>query len=359
MLVSIVIDNFNYGRFLGDAVESALAQTHEDVEVVVVDDGSTDDSRAVIAGYGDRVRAVLKDNGGQGSALNAGFAAARGALVHFLDADDTVDPGLAAAAVAEHRRAPFAKLHWPLREVEPDGRDRGRLDPPAEPDEGDLCDRILARGPGAYVTPPMSGNLYARAALERILPVPEDIRMCADAFLYDLAPLYGRVARLAAPHGTLRKHASWFGGVPLAERLPRSVRVHRHVIARMAERARELGREPDEAGWAARSWPLRQWRALAELEAAVPAGAPIVLVDEGRFGLEPTAARPVLPLAPGLSAAAASAELERLRAAGARHVVVAWPAFVWLRRADGLDRRLRAAGDVALENERLLVVALR
>src|SRR3954451_20463787 len=91
-LVSIVIDNYNYARFLPEAIESALAQTYPDTEVIVVDDGSTDDSREIIASYGSRVRPVLKTNGGQASAFNAGFAASRGDVVLFLDSDDTLFP---------------------------------------------------------------------------------------------------------------------------------------------------------------------------------------------------------------------------------------------------------------------------
>ena len=73
-LASIIVNNYNYGRFLPDAIESALAQSYPRVEVIVVDDGSTDHSRAVIARYGARIHAVLKPNGGQASAFNAAFA---------------------------------------------------------------------------------------------------------------------------------------------------------------------------------------------------------------------------------------------------------------------------------------------
>src|SRR3954449_8708213 len=100
MRVAVVVNNFNYERFLSTAIESALAQTHPDVEVVVVDDGSTDGSREVIAGYGDRVRAVYKENGGQASAFNAAFAACTGDVVIFLDADDALLPQTAARAAA-------------------------------------------------------------------------------------------------------------------------------------------------------------------------------------------------------------------------------------------------------------------
>src|ERR687892_2224498 len=79
--ISIVVVSHNYERFLAKAVESALAQTHHLTEVIVVDDGSTDDSRAVIGRYRDRVVTVLKENGGQASAFNAGFKHASGSAV--------------------------------------------------------------------------------------------------------------------------------------------------------------------------------------------------------------------------------------------------------------------------------------
>src|ERR1700719_288784 len=87
-LVSIIIPNYNYARYLRIAIDSALAQTYAPVEVIVVDDGSTDNSREVIESYGDRITPIIKTNGGHGSALNAGYAASRGEIVIFLDADD-------------------------------------------------------------------------------------------------------------------------------------------------------------------------------------------------------------------------------------------------------------------------------
>ena len=71
-LVSIIINNYNYGNFLPIAISSALKQTYSNVEVVVVDDGSTDNSREVVAGYGDHIVPILKENGGQASAFNSG-----------------------------------------------------------------------------------------------------------------------------------------------------------------------------------------------------------------------------------------------------------------------------------------------
>src|ERR1700730_3706812 len=104
-LVSILINNFNYVEFLNEAIESALNQSYPAIEIIIVDDGSTDGSREVIARHADKVRAVLKENGGQGSAFNAGVAASRGEILCFLDADDFFYPNKVAAVVDEFTKA--------------------------------------------------------------------------------------------------------------------------------------------------------------------------------------------------------------------------------------------------------------
>src|SRR6476646_282737 len=91
-LVSILINNYNYERFLKDAIDSALNQTYSKIEVIVVDDGSTDNSRSVIESYQDKVTAIFKENGGQASAFNTGFEASQGEIICFLDADDMFQP---------------------------------------------------------------------------------------------------------------------------------------------------------------------------------------------------------------------------------------------------------------------------
>lgn len=87
-LVSAVIPAFNYGRFVCDAVDSALAQSHPSLEVIVVDDGSTDDTRRRLEPYGSRIRYVYQSNRGLSAARNSGIREARGEWVAFLDADD-------------------------------------------------------------------------------------------------------------------------------------------------------------------------------------------------------------------------------------------------------------------------------
>ena len=81
MRVSIIINNYNYGQYLGSAISSALSQSYSSVEVIVVDDGSTDNSQEVIGNYTKSIVPVVKPNGGQGSAFNEGLAPLRSSQI--------------------------------------------------------------------------------------------------------------------------------------------------------------------------------------------------------------------------------------------------------------------------------------
>ncbi len=91
-LVSVVIPVFNGVNFLREAVESVFSQTYPDIELILVDDGSTDETWTFIESYGERVRAIHKENGGVASALNVGIRQARGSLIAWLSHDDLFFP---------------------------------------------------------------------------------------------------------------------------------------------------------------------------------------------------------------------------------------------------------------------------
>lgn len=90
--ISVVIPTYNRAREVSRAIDSALAQTLRPLEVIVVDDGSTDETSDVLAQYGDRIRVVQQVNQGVSAARNAGIAIARGELLAFLDSDDVWMP---------------------------------------------------------------------------------------------------------------------------------------------------------------------------------------------------------------------------------------------------------------------------
>lgn len=180
--VSILINNYNYAAFLTDSVESALGQSYENVEVVVVDDGSVDESRAVIAEYGDRIVSVLKQNGGQSSAFNAGFAASSGDIICFLDADDYFSVDKVAKVVASLRSHPEAG--WLFHTLE-DVDEKGVPLRAAAPLESGYFDfrQAMCSGGKVPALPATTGLCFRREVLQKTLPMPETIRISADQFL--------------------------------------------------------------------------------------------------------------------------------------------------------------------------------
>lgn len=237
-LVSIVIDNFNYARFLPRSIGSALSQTYPRTEVVVVDDASTDGSQDVLRGYGERIVPVLQErNAGQGAAFHAGLRASRGDVVMFLDADDFLYPE-AAARVAAAFTTGVAKVQYRLHLVDAAGRVVD-VYPPREVgfDSGDVVPLLLSKG--RYEAPVTSGNAFARAVLERILPMPEDdFRISADGYLVTVAPLYGSVVSIEDPLGGYVQHGTnhWAASVA-GERFRRSLEHDRHRYRALAGRA--------------------------------------------------------------------------------------------------------------------------
>jgi len=204
--VSIIINNYNYGRYLGAAIESALAQSYPGVEVVVVDDGSTDDSRDVIARFGDRIRPVLRENGGQAAALNSGFEASRGEVIFFLDSDDLLHPD-AVAEVMKVWRPGVVKVQFLLDVIDAEGAPRGSRFPPDRRWPGELRELILSLG--TYPSTGTTGNAFARSALARLMPVPETRwRRQPDSYLILLIPFLGEALWLDKVLGCYRSHGS-------------------------------------------------------------------------------------------------------------------------------------------------------
>ena len=210
--VDIVINNYNYGRFLPAAIESACNQSHDRVRVIVVDDGSTDESREVLERYRGRVVAVLKENGGQASALNAGMEHCEGDTVLFLDADDTLKPQAAARVAAAFAADPgLAKVQFRMEVIDAEGQPTGALKPPVHlpMPRGDQRHAELAF-PFDLAWLPTSANAFRVDLLRKILPIPEQaFPTCgADWYLIHLMTLLGSVDSLEEACGCYRVHGA-------------------------------------------------------------------------------------------------------------------------------------------------------
>jgi hypothetical protein len=208
-LVSVIINNYNYGRFLRSAIESVLGQSYSKLELIVVDDGSTDSSRTILETYGDLVITILKENGGQASALNAGFARCHGEIVFFLDSDDVLLPTIVQHVVRVFEAdASLAKVHYRMAVIDVFGRHTSSEKPPQHITmlDGDLRRHYLTF-PDDVWRLPTSGNAFPAWLLRRICPIPEaEYLVCADTYFTHLAPLFGRVQFLDDVGACYRLH---------------------------------------------------------------------------------------------------------------------------------------------------------
>jgi glycosyltransferase involved in cell wall biosynthesis len=371
-LVSIIIINFNYGRFLRQAIDSALDQTYRPVEVVVVDDGSTDCSREIMRSYGDQIVSVLKKNGGQGSAFNFGFAKTSGEIACFLDSDDALLPDAIERIIALFDPPDIVKVHWPLWIIDSAGARTGRVKEPELP-EGDFREIVYREGPMTEATlpsAPTSGNAYRRTFLGRVLPMPESAyRVAADAYLFGLAPAFGIIRRSEEPLGLYRRHSSNTSSVtPFLEKVARGVedfRVQRDVLRKLL-----IDEFPalDSARWGEKAWWMMIHNSLEDIQAHVPEGATFILADGDNWGTDAGLLgrkRLLFNERHGCywgipeDDAAAIQELDRLCQHGAAFLVIAWPIHWWRDYFPVFFSHIEQFSRCILRNERISIHDLR
>lgn len=243
-LVSVLINNYNYGLYLKEAIESALNQTYVNTEIIVVDDGSTDHSPEIIASYGEKVIPVLKENGGQASAFNAGFAISRGEIICLLDSDDLWLPEKVEQVVEAARTYPNAAMIYNrVQNVDQSGKPFGEPWPPYKGIRGDISRQVAHTG-GWCPRPPTTGLSFSRKFLCQIMPIPEaEYRLCADAFWGDLAPFYGDVIGLETTLSLFRFHDAngWSRTADAHAAYKRSLQHHEHQVDSLNRALRDLG----------------------------------------------------------------------------------------------------------------------
>jgi len=204
---TVLVDTYNYGAYVEEAVASVLAQDFpaEEREILVVDDGSTDDTEQRLRKFGETIRYLRKPNGGQASAFNFGFAQARGEVIALLDADDVWLPEKLGRVYEEFERSPAAgmvyhRVHWW------DGLEGISEDRHFVPISGRVPEdrRALLQ----YAMAGTSCLAFRRGTLKELLPVPEVLRSQADAYLTALVIFVTPVAAIQEYLGKYRRHGA-------------------------------------------------------------------------------------------------------------------------------------------------------
>ncbi|TAK26073.1 MAG: glycosyltransferase [Chloroflexota bacterium] len=201
--VSVIIPTFNYGHFICQAIDSVLNQTFDDLEIIVVDDGSSDDTVARIGQYGGgRVRLIQQDHRGPSAARNRAYPETTGEFVAFLDADDLWLPDKLERQIplleADERVGLVAGAYY--LQIDATGERFERQSPL----RGDVLRYVAVEN---IVSGSATTALMRRSVLDRVGPMDESLRACED---WDLWLRIARVSHFAyvdAPIAVLRRHS--------------------------------------------------------------------------------------------------------------------------------------------------------
>jgi len=197
--VTALIDTYNHERFIAEAIESVLGQDFpaSEMEILVVDDGSTDATAEIVRRYAGRVRYIRQENGGQALALNTGFAEARGEIVALLDGDDVWQPQKIRRTVETFEKHPTAGLVYHPLEFLVTETGQMTKDQAFPNVSGDVLSSMAsALRYGDFSTSAMA---FRRAAVERVLPIPTRLTILADGYL-------GGTMAFVAPVAALPEH---------------------------------------------------------------------------------------------------------------------------------------------------------
>lgn len=222
--VSALVTTYNYGRFLSAAVESVLGQDYEgEVECIVVDDGSTDDTPQVAARYGERIRYIRQTNAGQAAALNRAFEESSGEILCFLDADDVWQSNKVSETVkAFQANASVGLVQHRLELVSADGAPLGSLLSKQRLAHGDVS-REMRRKVLRWLFSPTSGLALRRTVAASVFPLRTVLKTQADELLAPVAALLAPVCGLEEALGQYLIHGENLWATEARERQDRSV----------------------------------------------------------------------------------------------------------------------------------------
>lgn len=199
--VSVVIPTYNHAHFVGEAIQSVLNQDYHDYEIIVIDDGSKDNTREVVAQFGNRVRYIWQENKGLSGARNTGIGAARGSYIALLDADDCWLPGFLSTLVARLEADPeLAAVHSGFFFVDGQGDLLPQQGTATVPDDK-MYDRLLD---GEFFVP--AAVLTRRCCFERLGLFDETLRASEDWDMWLRVAREFRFAGLSQPLLNYRMH---------------------------------------------------------------------------------------------------------------------------------------------------------
>lgn len=216
-LVSVVVPAYNQAGYLGEAIESLLSQDYPNVEIIAIDDGSTDDTGAVLARYAGRISTMRHTNRGQAATLNRGWRAAKGEILGYLSADDTLEPNAITKAVQcllANTQSVLAYCDFHL--IDPASRRIRKVKAPDFDFRSMVVNLICAPGPGAF---------FRRAAYEKTTGWDESYRQIPDFEFWLRLGRLGTFIRVPEVLASYRVHESSpsFSAVS-AERADESIR---------------------------------------------------------------------------------------------------------------------------------------
>ena len=178
-LVSVIIPNYNYASYVGEAIDSVLAQDYPSVEIIVVDDGSSDDSRAVIKSCGGKINGIFQRNQGVSAARNNGVAAANGEFVAFLDADDAWMPTKLSRQMERFANADVGLVHVGVSHIDGAGK---AISEDLEGQEGRVANDLLLLKP--VILGGGSGVVIRRSIFDEVGGFDTRLSTSADWELY-------------------------------------------------------------------------------------------------------------------------------------------------------------------------------
>jgi glycosyltransferase involved in cell wall biosynthesis len=255
-LVSVLVTNYNYARFLGFALDSVLNQTYQNFEIVVCDDGSTDESKQVLTNYSHadpRIKVTYRKNGGQPAATNDAFMHSQGEIICLLDADDLFEPTKLEKVIEKFRSDPsLGVVGNSVKVINTEGHLIRTINYKEEGYLGPSIYRLRKKN----ITPPCSGLSFRRQILVEIFPLPEVLRIAADGAIVGPAVNLSMMGVLEEALSSWRIHgannASDGGSLPqlsmewLERTLRHSEALHRHIGEFVSQK---LGTSYDTSGF--------------------------------------------------------------------------------------------------------------